>query len=357
MLGTNNTEIAFGLDISDRSLRLIQLKGSYHHPKVQFYNEIRLPIGCIDNGEIKKPKEFLALLLKLIKTKRGRGKLADEVVAVLPESRTYLKLVDVKGLKDETNDEQTAGLILEALPQQIPLDPTELYFDWQKIETTDEGARVLIGAAPKNIVDSYVLLLSQAGLIPTVLEIEAAAIARTLVDQQGPSGAKIVIDIGANRTGLFLYNQDVIDFTVSLPISGNKITRLITETIDLDWDKAEQAKVVCGLDQNKCQGAVLEIFSDTIDELDYQIKQAIAHYQNNFNSVKPVDQIILTGGGANFINIDKVLEQRLKIKTLIGHPWESIPNPDSGYFTPEKSQSFTTALGLALRGLKPETFL
>ncbi len=350
-------EKAFGLDISDRSLRLIQLKGTYHHPKVQLYNEVKLPIGCLENGEVKKSDEFLALLTKLIKTRQGHGRLENEVIAVLPEARSYLKLIHLEDMDPQTKKEEITEKLVNELPQHIPLDLKDLFFDWQIVNSNEHSLDLLVGAAPKTIVDSYVNLLTQAGLIPTVLEIEAAAIARMLDKSQATNNAQIVIDIGANRTGLFMFDQTTIIFTVSLPISGNKITSLITQAVDLDWQQAEQAKIVCGLDEKKCQGAVLEIFQETIDELDYQIHQAVAYYQNNFNQVKPIERIILTGGGANFINIDKVLEEKLKIKTVISQPWQKLTNPNHTFFTPSRSQSFTTALGLGLRGLKPATFL
>lgn len=189
------------------------------------------------------------------------------------------------------------------------------------------------------------------------MEIEAAAIARLLIEPNNDQKAQIIIDIGANRTGLFLYDQQTIKFTVSLPISGNKITQLIVDTLNLDWNKAEQAKIVCGLDRKKCHGALLEIFSDTIDELIKHIHKAIEFYQEIDDSEQKIEKIILCGGGANFINIASVLKEKLNIPTVISYPWEKIINPQPKYFNPLKSQSFVTALGLAIRGLDPKTFL
>lgn len=347
------TELAFGLDISDRCLRLVQLAKKMKKIRLQLYNEVKLPPDCLVEGEIKQPKVFLEALNRLIKTKRGRGKLSDEVVSVLPESKTFMKLIEIPLVPEE----KIGDKIKEILPQYVPINIEEIYLDWQIVKKTETEQTLLVGASPKNIIDAYVNILSQANLIPTVLEIEAAAIARLLIEQNNDQKPQIIIDIGANRTGLFLYDQETIKFTVSLPISGNKITQLIMETLDLDFEKAEQAKIVCGLDKNKCHGALLEIFSDTINDLQQEIKRAINFYYSNFSKNQKVEKIVLGGGGANFINIAQVIQEKLNIPTTISNPWQNIQNPHPNYFNPQKSQSFITAIGLAIRGLTPQTFL
>lgn len=152
------------------------------------------------------------------------------------------------------------------------MDVEEVYFDWQVISSNKNGLKVLTGVAPKNIVDSYVNVLRQCNLIPLVLEIEAAAIARALITESD-NKAKMIIDIGATRTGLIVYDYNTVQFAVSLPISGEKITQEISQTLNLDLRKAEKAKMVCGLDENKCQGALRKILFNTMDNLIEEIQK------------------------------------------------------------------------------------
>ncbi len=348
----NTTEVAFGLDISDRNLRMIQLEKSSKKIKVQLFNEIKLPPDCITNGEIKQPKVFLDSLNKMIKTRIGHGKLSDEVIGVLPEEKTFFKILNMPLVADD----QIVSKIKELLPQDIPVDFSDIYMDHQIIEKNDNGLMVLVGVSPKNIIESYVDILARANLIPTVLEIESAPISRLLLEKSGDQKPQIIIDIGAQRTGLFLYDK-TIKFTVSLPISGNNITKHIVDTLSMKWDEAEKAKILCGLDKSKCHGALLEIFSEVINELSDRITKAISFYNYNSTDPKNIERILLCGGGANFIDIAKVLQDKLKIPVMISNPWEQIINPDPTFFNEEKSQSFITALGLGLRGLRPDTFL
>lgn len=348
----NTNENAFGLDISDRNLRLIQLKKKGKKFAIQLYNEIKLPPDCISGGEVKDAKIFLNSLNKLIKTKHGRGKLRDEVVSVLPEDKTFLKVINIPVV----GKDKIKSTIAEVLPQHMPLNIEDIYFDWQIIQTTEQNQTVLIGASPKNIVDSYVQILSESNLMPTALEIESAAIARVLIDP-ADKNPQIIIDIGANRTGLFLYDSGTIKFTVTLPISGNNITQLIADTLELDFEKAEKTKMLCGFDKTKCNGALLEILSETINELVTHINQAIDFYTNNFPANRPIEKIILCGGGASFKNITNVLQEKLKLPVIISNPWQNIINPNPHFFNPEKGQSFITAMGLAMRTSDYKTYL
>lgn len=348
----NTTEVAFGLDISDRSLRLIQLEKKVKKISVQSYNEIKLPEDCISSGEIRQPKVFLNSLDKLIKTKQGHGKLSDEVISVLPENKTFFKIVNIPLVPDEEIDKK----IKEILPQDIPVDLNDIYMDQQIINKSDNGLEILVGVSPKNIIESYVDVLTKANLIPTVLEIESAPISRLLVENDNGDKPKVIIDIGANRTGLFLYDKTV-RFTVSLPISGNKITKHIVDTLEMNWNEAEKAKKVCGLDKNKCHGALREIFSGVISELQDRITKSITFYYNTFPDAKEIGEIIICGGGANFIDIASALSEKIQIPITISDPWKNLDNPNKKYFTTSRSQSFITAIGLGLRGLKPETFL
>ncbi len=345
-------EKAFGLDISDQTLRLAQFSTGRKHPKLKIYNEIQLPVGCLVKGEIKQPEVFIAHLHKLLKTKIGRGQLSKEAVISLPETETFLKTLNL----EINSNSQIPDLIEQVLPQALPLSMEEIYWDYQIVKKDATTCQVIVGASPKTLVNDYLKIFAEAGIIPVVLEIEAAAISNLLIDINKNHVPQIVIDIGQNRTGLFLYDGDAIQFTVSLNISGNQIDEVISQTLDLTLPQAEEAKIICGLDETKCQGAVLEILAPTIEELAREILNAVNFYYENFINPKEIKAIIICGGGSNMLNLAKIIKKSTDIATTISEPFTVITNPNKGFFTPAKSQSFITTFGLGLRGLQPETF-
>lgn len=347
----STTEIAFGLDISDQSLRLAQMAKSGKKIKIQSYNEVKIPSGCLINGEIKQPDVFADTLNKLMKTKFGRGELSREAIIALPETETFLKSLEIEADKIEDLPEK----IKASLPQSLPLDLEELYWDWQIAQKKDNKYQIVIGASPKKIVDDYLKVFAETGIIPVVLEVEAAAIARLLAEYNNETEPQIIIDIGHTRTGLFLFDSTV-KFTVSLPISGRQINETIAESLDLELKQAEEAKISCGLDEKKCQGAILELLAPTIEELARQILNAVNFYYENFPEPQEIKKIVLCGGGANTSDICRVLEQATEITTVKSDVFKILLNPDPTFFTADKSQSFVTTIGLGLRGLYPEIF-
>ena len=72
------------------------------------------------------------------------------------------------------------------MTRHIPYSMDEIYFDWQLLNVFDKKGEndILAGAAPIQTVDTYLSALKSAGLIPVVLEIEAAAIMRSLTQIQ-----------------------------------------------------------------------------------------------------------------------------------------------------------------------------
>lgn len=349
--GTTNT---FGLDISDRALRLVQLKRSGKKIVLTSFGEITLDAGLFNAGTIVDEAGIVAAIKKLTKSVTGGRIKALNVISVLPEAKTFIKEITVTAgsIGDVKNKDNGLGQIIEReIVNHVPMAIEEIYLDWQLLHRDGDKAHVLIGAAPKIVVDSYVSLIEKAGLTSYALEIEAQAMVRALFPLNGTTtGASIVIDFGAVRTGLALYDNASVQFTVSLPISGNNVTDTISKTLKLEPDKAEEAKIVCGLDPEKCEGALLKILTTSITDLSEHIKRSIAFYRDNFPEGQPVSQIILCGGGANFLQIDTVLSSILGIPVVKGNPLTNI-SPSKLNIESAKLLSYTTAIGLALRGV------
>jgi len=335
----------FGLDISDRALRLVKLAKNGKKITLISFNEIAVPPGVIINGDLMKADILTDLVKELIKSTNGKKIKYDNMIAVLPETRTFIKVINLPAAKSEP---ELIDSIFNEIKNHIPLTPEEIYMDWQIISDNQTQLKVLIGAAPKIVADSYYDALSRTGYAPYVMEIEASAISRCLIAEKDRR-PKIIIDFGANRTGLIIFDNNVPQFTVSLPISGNKITETIAKTLQLDATKAEEAKILCGLDTDKCEGAIKKILMAPIDSLAREIKKAMAFYQDNFANASPIAEIILCGGGANFAKIDKVLSEKLKIPVTIGNPLTNILLPKKFNLSASKLLSYTTAIGLALR--------
>ncbi|MDD5110762.1 MAG: type IV pilus assembly protein PilM, partial [Patescibacteria group bacterium] len=339
----------FGLDISQYKLRLAQVFTSRRRKSLAALREIDVPAGVIIDGEIADPKQLTQLVTVLYTGRQRSDRLpGNGVISVLPESKTFIKLITL----DAGDPDHIEERLREEIPRHIPIPLEEIYYDWQLVETTENGVHhFLIGAAPRHLVDTYLAVLRGARLLPFALEIEAAPIARCLIRTGGTAehGTRLIIDLGAARTGLVVTRDDTIQFSVSLPISGAHITQTIAATLKISTAEAEDAKVVCGLNDQRCQGALRRVLYATLDDLCHKIEDAIAFYTENFSNHLPITEVILTGGGANFIGIEEVLRELLKLPVRIGNPLTNVELHRQAS-NPGTLHSYTTAIGLALRG-------
>ncbi|MFA6254733.1 MAG: type IV pilus assembly protein PilM [Patescibacteria group bacterium] len=338
----------FGLDISQNCVRLIQLKRKNKDFSIKSFNEVRLADGTIVNGEIKNQDKMTEAVKKLVKTVQGDKIKTKNLVAVLPEPKTFIKVIEIV-IKNEKDN--ITKLVQEEIKNHIPLEAEDIYFDWQILSQNNNQTKIIVAAIPKVISDSYFDTLTKAGFIPIALEVEAIAIARALIKEkeEDPKKAKIIIDFGATRTSLIIYDHKAVQFTVSLPISGDKITETISNTLSLDAQKAEEAKIVCGLDQKKCEGAIFKILVASINNLADQIKKSIIFYKTNFVDSNDIAGIIICGGGANLSQIDKILTEALQIPTAIANPLINLGKQKGLNMPADKLLSYATAIGLALR--------
>src|SRR3989338_5532464 len=303
----------FGLDIGQTKLRLVQIQTRRRYKILTAHRTLNVPPGIIIDGEVADPKHLTQLVSSIYHGQNRRDRPGGNgVISVLPETKTFMKLITIPTIDPAQIDAQLQAEI----PRHIPLPLEEIYYDWQMVETAKrDHCHIIIGVAPRHIVDTYLSVLQNAGLVPFALEIEAAPITRSLLrdEERKGQGDQIVIDMGAARTGLIVVLDGIIQLTVSLPISGMRITKTIAETLKISDPEAEEAKLVCGLDSDRCQGALKRVLYATLDDLCRKIENAIAFYGEKFTDHQPISEIILTGGGSNFIKIDTILTERFRI--------------------------------------------
>jgi len=177
---------------------------------------------------------------------------------------------------------------------------------------------------------------------------------------------------------MIFYSKNTILFTVNVPISGEEITAKISKVLTLTKEQAEKAKIICGMDETKANGVIKEILAETIENLIAKIKEALQYYENYFSQYGPLNQILLSGGGANITNLTEIISQKLSIEVKIANALVNI-NEEQNKFAElfvekhaldlktaklssrdkeknlsiqqNSSSTYATAIGLGLRGL------
>jgi len=353
---------AFGLDISDLSLKIVKLKKWKNFLGLSCFWEEKIPAGIIEEGEIKNEDSLVKILKEnLHKVRKGKLK-TNYVIASLPEEKAFLQVIQLPKM----GDEELRGAVLFEAENYIPLPISDVYIDFQVVPPLYnhlDHLDVLIAALPRKIIDSYVSVLKKSGLQPKVLEIESLAIGRALVKNGVSPFSTLLIDLGATKTSFIIFSGSSVRFTSSIPVSSQNFTDAIARALKIHGKDAEELKVKYGLAEKEHKEG-LEIFEALIPsftDLVEQIKTHLYYYQGHAQhehlspNGKGVAKILLSGGGANLKGLSSLLAAELKIPVEIGNPWVNIlPEPlkEIPELHFDKSLSYTTALGLALRGIK-----
>ena len=352
---------AFGMDISDLSLKIIKLKRKRGSLGLSSFLKEPIPSGIIKKGKIEDQEKLVKIIKNSLRKVKGEKLNTKYVVASLPEEESFLQVIKMPIMKEE---ELKEAVKFEA-ENYIPLAINTVCLDFQVIPSLHKRIdhfNVLIAALPKKIIDSYVSCFKEAGLQVMALEIESSAITRALVKNEISPFPIMMIDLGANSTSFIIFQGSSLRFTSSIAVSAQEFTRAISRTLEVKEKEAVRLKLKYGLQKEKEEGVqVFEALIPALTDLTEQIKRHLNFYhthasqENLPTEEKQVKKILLCGGGSNLKGLVEFLSLELKIPVELGNPWTNIlkePLKEVPELPFEKSLSYATTLGLALRGIK-----
>lgn len=336
-------KISFGLDLSDFSLKIVQLKKKKKELSLVHFIKEDIPTGFIQGGEIKKEEELVSFLKKALKKIKGESFKNKQIVGNLPEEKVFIRIIQLPKMKKQ----ELEGAVYWEAEAHIPLNIEEVYLDWQTLgPAADHPDRydILIAAAPRDLVDSYLKLFRKGGLEPVALEPESIALTRTLIKANDPKPT-IIVDLGMSGTNFVIFFDSAIPFTSHIDISGRLFNQAIAKSLKVDEKKANQLKVKVGLDETKEGGKVYQALEPLVNNLNKQLEDYISFYNKNH---KNITRILLCGGDSFLINLPAYLEKKLNLPVVLGNPLANIGKLP---LSKKEALTFSTALGLAMEGL------
>ena len=370
----------FGMDINDLSLRIVKLKKRRNGFSLVSFNEVNIRPGVVKEGVIQDQEALIKAIKIACSTVKGEKLNTKYVAASLPEEKSFSQIIQTPNMTDE---ELKSAVPFEA-ENYIPLPIDKVYLDFQiinphhfpnldeyvpqSLSQADLGDKnhldLLINVIPTSIADSYVYCFKAAGLVPCILEVESQSIARALIKNGEAPSPLLLIDLGVANTSFVIFSGNSIRFTSSILMSSKDITNAIADNLGFSLDKAEELKVEYGLvKEGDKKYNIARTIKPILINLVSQIKKYVSFYHGHASHEyllsdegpgKKIEKIILCGGGANLKGISDFLRDELKIPIEIGNPFTNIvgQSKTSCQIIPQqKILSFTTALGLALRGV------
>jgi len=343
---------AFGLDLSDLSIKAVWLERVGKLDSVSSFGSVPLPVGCIVDGEIIDAQAVEVAIKDLLK-KVGPNRLrTKKVICSLPETKAFLRIISLPVMAEKEAKEA----IKWEIEANIPLTLDQVYYDWQILDENfiqEKGKmNVLVVAVARSVVDQFQSVLTAAGLEVVGLETESIAQARSLLAEKDEKKTTLIVDIGDRRSSFLIAIGSTTCFTSSVPISSQMITDAISKSLQIPFEEAEEIKIKQGLGSLALQSPVLKAALPVLENIATEIERSIDFCLSNLHYSENIDSIILCGGGANMQGLVPYLSRRLGRLVEFGNPWVNINlGTQIPLINRNNSVQYSTAIGLALRGL------
>jgi len=334
------------VDISDNSMKYIELGYGKTGLEVLRYGEEQIPVGVVKNGKINDPKRFKDVVSKVIK------KAPSEFYRIsLPEERAYLFSMPIPF--DAGKDPRMA--IELSLEERIPMKATEVVFDYELLEKKSGNFMVHVSAVPQSLVDAYVSPFESFGKTVLSLEFEMQAAANAALPYEETDTVTMLVDIGLTRTSIAIISKRTVLFSTSIDIGGQGLTDIIKRSLDVTKEKAEELKVEYGMTtEHDIYTDLPSVITNHVavlrDEINKLFSYWYSHHDEVVSSRSRIEKILLCGGEANLKGLRDYFRASFEVPVEYVNPWINVNSLDEYIpsISKDKSLSFTSAIGLAL---------
>jgi type IV pilus assembly protein PilM len=337
----------FGLDIGTSSIKLMQLepgKSKNKKKSVIGYGSVRYDKSATNEEGIIEQPEIIAKAIKELFDDGLIGSINTRRVAMtIPVAKTYNRVMNLPSMPKGALEE---AVRLEA-EQYIPVQIDDLYLDFSVTNKTKDNIELLLSAAPKQLIDSYVQLADLLGLEVAAMETTISASGRLVGQAERNDVPTILIDFGSRSVDITIFDKQLI-VTGTVPGGGDNFTDLISKKLDVSQQVAYTIKTKYGLGVSKKQKEIQDALSPILDSLTKELKKMIRYYEDRSGGEGKIGQVITMGGGANLPGLSEHLTSELRLPARMCSPWTNLSFGKLQPPNETEKTMFITAAGLAL---------
>lgn len=341
-----------GLDIGSSLIKVIEIDHSGGKPSITRFGLHKLPPEAIVEGEIMD-RDLVIEGIRECMVKAGVT--GNDVVSAISGRAVIVKKVVMD--KMSTDDAQEA--IFWEAEQHVPFDIDDVCLDFQILKD-DIGANqmeVLLVAAKKDMVNQHASLIRDAGLNPFVIDVDSFAVQNCF--EQGrrlegeDDGKKVIglVNIGSDVTNINIIQDNAPHFTRDISIGSNNFVEVIQKEMGVDYEAAQQ--IVSGNLEGRDANKVRELVRQSSKDLSLGIERSVS-FLKAAGDADRIDEIVLSGGGANIPFLKDILAEKHGIELSIHNPLAGIAHQE-GVFGEHEAEIdriaplLTVGVGLALR--------
>jgi type IV pilus assembly protein PilM len=335
-----------GLDVGSSTVKAVEIsqRGRGRGFELTHLGVAKVPPESIVQGAFLNAAAITESIREAIDSGKIRNK---NVAAAVCGHSVIVKKVSLPVMKREELDEQ----IRWEAEQYIPFDVNEVNLDFQILDSADDQGQmdVLLVAAKKDLIDDYVQVISEAGLIPVAIDVAAFAVENAFEAnyQVGKQETVALVNLGAQVVNISIISGGVPCFTRDITTAGNQYTEEIQKALSISFDEAERIKLGGhgGSGQDVVPQEVEQAMQSVTETVIGEISRSLDFFAAT-SAESRIERVFLSGGGASVSGFEKVFHDRTRLPVEVMNPLKQM-NPTSK-FQPEYLHELAPALGVGV---------
>lgn len=355
-----------GIDIGAWSIKAVVIESAFRGFRITSVREAPVPAG--DSAELTERQ--VAALRVLVED--GDLK-ADTYVVGLPAENASIRFISLPFTESRKIDQTMAGELADVLP----FDVFEASYDHQLIAKTSDGGSLSLAAAAKMPhVRSLLDVCRQADIEPKFVPVDVLCLFNLYShyladdaskpefpstpddgidpvgdDDDAPPEARVLLDIGHERTLVCACGPNGIAHTRVIRHGGREVTEAVASAYGFDWDAAEAGKHEDALVVSAKYPASSDAAQSMSDVVAKGLAPLVRELRRTMQSIRrekriSIGRVDLLGGGSRIRNLAPYLAEQLRIPVSVGAAVEQVVER---HIDSPRRGAMAQALGLALR--------
>jgi type IV pilus assembly protein PilM len=342
LFGRKKTTV--GLDIGSGLVKVAVVDHSRKQPELVKVAVVPLLADAIVEGEVMDPGIVAEAIQSALAAAGVKGK---QVVTAVGGRDVIIKRIQIERVKEQ----QARELMRWEAEQHVPFDMESVELDFQILDPHDDGVEmsVLLVAAKRELIESKLRVLTDAGLEPGMVDVDAFALhnAFELNYPEAMRGIVALVNIGHDVTNINILDDGVPILTRDITVGTRRFREDLQRERGISADEAQQ--LLQGYDRSAHLDAVMESRGE---EIAVGIERAAAFLASSSRSAGQVRAIYTCGGGARIPGLSDALADRLRVSVQQANPLTNLTIRDGALdslVTDEVASLLMLPIGLAMR--------
>lgn len=351
---TKGKPLPIGIDLGTTSIKMAQLRALHRG-----YSLIAMGSSEVPPEARREPSARLRFLLDAIRTlMRTQGFKGTRCILSLPAEMTFVQHLKVPKMPPE----QLEATLHWELQGKLPYDPSRAVIRHlvagEILAENEVKQEVVVMAANRDTVETYINLLRRAKLDPVGVNIEACAIVdcfgRLFQRTSDNIRTTLFVDIGAASTQVVISHGPAVAFARNLFLAGNQFDQVVADALKVPLDEAHRLRYEAASAHSEGQAMSEQVHAaqgPMVEALGEQLTSCLRYYESVFPN-RPLERAVFLGGQAYDKRVCQTLARQLALPAQIGDPLAGIPREGEESAAPSNGEAnlpdWAVAVGLSL---------